>query len=160
MKIWIGTRFIDTSYFRTWCLNEEFALVYFIYMPKDSYNGEFSLPLLFSNSEEAKRFYEESCMAMADGLEEFWCLDKDTSFSWVLYFKIHAQKLKERKRRKNIKKKSHEDNNTSGNPSDGTIQGNSVPREGLLHKLLLRLSLRRGRRAGDRIPSACTDDIQ
>ena len=53
MKIWIGNKFIDSSYFRTWCLDEEFNLVYFIYQPKGGYQGEFSLPLLFSNAEEA-----------------------------------------------------------------------------------------------------------
>ena len=48
MKIWIGNKFIDSSYFRTWCLDEEFNLVYFIYQPKGIYQGEFSLPMLFS----------------------------------------------------------------------------------------------------------------
>ena len=160
MKIWIGNKFIDSSYFRTWCLDEEFNLVYFIYQPKSGYQGEFSLPLLFSNAEEARRFYDETWNAIADGTEAVWCLDEKVIFCWKLYFKIHAQKLKERKMKKTIKQKSHEDNNTPGNTPDGTIQGDSVPREGLLHKLLLRLSLRRGRRTGDRVPGTGTDDVQ
>ena len=145
MKIWIGTRYIDTSYFRTWCLNEELALVYFIHMPKDSYNGEFSLPLLFSSSEEAKRFYEDSWMAMADGIEEFWCLDKNTSFSWVLYFKLHSQQLKLKKlKNKKSKAHKHEDTDSTGNHTDRTVQGDNAPRTTWYHNLLVRLRLRRG----------------
>ena len=75
MKIWIGNKFIDSSYFRTWCLDEEFNLVYFIYQPNSGYQGEFSLPLLFSNAEEARRFYDETWNAIADGTEAVWCLD-------------------------------------------------------------------------------------
>ena len=97
MKIWIGTRYIDTDYFRTWCLNEDLHMVYFIHQPKDTHNGEFSLPLLFSSLEEAKRFYEETWMAITDNIEEYWCLDKQTSFCWTLYFKLHTQQLKLRK---------------------------------------------------------------
>lgn len=145
MKIWIGTRYIDTSYFRTWCLNEELALVYFIHMPKDGYNGEFSLPLLFSSSEEAKRFYEESWMAAADGVDEYWCLDKQTSFCWVLYFKLHTQQLRLRKTRKQKPTKhKHEDNNAAGNTANGTVPGDNAPRTTWLDKLLVRLRIRRG----------------
>ena len=100
MKIWIGTRYIDTSYFRTWCLNEDLHMVYFIHQPKEGYNGEFSLPLLFSSLEEAKRFYEESWNAIADGSEAIWCLDKQTSFCWALYFKLHMQQLKLKKNKR------------------------------------------------------------
>ena len=160
MKIWIGDKFIDSSYFRTWCLNEDFNLVYFIYQPRSGYQGEFSIPMLFSNAEQAKRFYDETWNAIADGSEAVWCVDESVKFCWKLYFKIHAQKLKERKMKKTKKKEPHEDNNTPGNTPDGTVQGDSVPREGLLHKLLLRLSLRRGRRAGDGVPGTGSDDVQ
>ena len=148
MKIWIGTRYIDTTYFRTWCLNEQLQLVYFIHQPKDDFNGEFSLPLLFSSTEEAKRFYEDSWMAMSDGIEEFWCLDKHTSFSWVLYFKLHAQQLalkktrnKKSRERNHIK---HEDHNKAGNPSHGTVPADNPPRTTWYHNLLVWLRLRRG----------------
>ena len=143
MKIWIGTRYIDTSYFRTWCLNEEFAMVYFIHMPKDLHNGEFSLPLLFSSTEEAKRFYEESWMAVTDGNEEYWCLDKQTSFCWVLYFKLHTQQLR-LKKNKTIKQQRHEDNNSTRGPVHGDIPGDNPPRTTWYHNLLVWLRLRRG----------------
>lgn len=145
MKIWIGTRYIDTSYFKTWCLNEELQMVYFIHQPQDGFNGEFSLPLLFSSTEEAKRFYEESWMAVTDGIEEYWCLDKQTSFCWVLYFKLHTQQLKLRKNKKQKpKKEKHEDNNTTGDSSHGTIPGDNAPRTAWYHNLLVWLHLRRG----------------
>ena len=80
MKIWIGNKFIDSAYFRTWCLNVEFALVYFIFQPKSGYQGEFSLPLLFSSTEEAKRVYDETWDAMADGSDAVWCLDEKATF--------------------------------------------------------------------------------
>ena len=145
MKIWIGTRYIDTTYFRTWCLNEELALVYFIHMPKDAHNGEFSLPLLFSSSEEAKRFYEDSWMAISDGAAEFWCLDKHTSFSWVLYFKLHAQQLKlSSAKNKKSKSKQNDTKITAGNDTDGAIPGDKVPRTAWYNNLLVWLRLRRG----------------
>ena len=143
MKIWIGTRYIDTTYFRTWCLNEELSLVYFIHMPKDAYNGEFSLPLLFSSPEEAKKFYEDSLMALNDGAPEFWCLDKHTSFSWVLYFKLHAQQLKLRSAKNKKPKSQNNDNkNITGNDTDGTVPGDKVPRTTWYHNLLVWLRIR------------------
>jgi hypothetical protein len=160
MKIWFGTRYIDTAYFRTWCLNEEFAMVYFIYQPKDAFNGEFSLPLLFSSQEEAKRFYDETWDAIADGSAAVWCLDKEATFCWKLYFKIHSSKIKEKKNKKSNKKTSHEDNNAPRYHQNGTIQGDNAPRKGLFHRILLRLSLRGGRRRGDGVPDSGTDDIQ
>ena len=145
MKIWIGTRYIDTSYFRTWCLNEDLQMVYFIHQPKEGFSGEFSLPLLFSSVEEAKRFYEESWNAIADGSEAIWCLDKKTSFCWTLYFKLHTQqlKLKSAKNKKNQKSKN-EDNNSAGDPSHGIVPGDNATRTGWCHNLLVRLRLRRG----------------
>jgi hypothetical protein len=143
MKIWIGTRYIDTTYFRTWCLNEELSLVYFIHMPKDAHNGEFSLPLLFSSPEEAKKFYEDSLMALNDGAPEFWCLDKHTSFSWVLYFKLHAQQLKLRSAKNKKPKSQNNDNkNITGNDTDGTVPGDKVPRTTWYHNLLVWLRIR------------------
>ena len=145
MKIWIGTRYIDTSYFRTWCLNEDLQMVYFIHQPKEGFSGEFSLPLLFSSVEEAKRFYEESWNAIADGSEAIWCLDKKTSFCWTLYFKLHTQqlKLKSAKNKKN-QKPNNEDNNSAGDPSHGIVPGDNATRTGWCHNLLVRLRLRRG----------------
>ena len=145
MKIWIGTRYIDTTYFRTWCLNEELSLVYFIHMPQDSHNGEFSLPLLFSSPEEAKRFYEDSWMAINDGAQEFWCLDKHTSFSWVLYFKLHAQQLKlKSSKKKKPKQQAHANTDTTGNDTDGTVPGDNAPRTTWYNNLLLWICPRRG----------------
>ncbi len=145
MKIWIGTRYIDTSYFRTWCLNEDLQMVYFIHQPKEGFSGEFSLPLLFSSVEEAKRFYEESWNAIADGSEAIWCLDKKTSFCWTLYFKLHSQqlRLKSAKNKKNQKPKN-EDSNSAGDPTHGTVPGDNATRTGWCHNLLVRLGLRRG----------------
>jgi hypothetical protein len=142
MKIWIGTRYIDTSYFRTWCLNEDLHMVYFIHQPKEGYNGEFSLPLLFSSLEEAKRFYEESWNAIADGSEAIWCLDKQTSFCWALYFKLHMQQLK-LKKNKRTKEANHGDNNRLRQNSDGAVSGDNVPRTTWYHNLLVLLHLRR-----------------
>ena len=142
MKIWIGTRYIDTSYFRTWCLNEDLHMVYFIHQPKEGYNGEFSLPLLFSSLEEAKRLYEESWNAIADGSEAIWCLDKQTSFCWALYFKLHMQQLK-LKKNKRTKETSHGDNNRTRQNTDGAISGDNVPRTTWYHNLLVLLHLRR-----------------
>ena len=142
MKIWIGTRYIDTSYFRTWCLNEDLHMVYFIHQPKEGYNGEFSLPLLFSSLEEAKRFYEESWNAIADGSEAIWCLDKQTSFCWALYFKLHMQQLK-LKKNKRTKEANHGDNNRSMQNTDGAVSGDNVPRTTWYRNLLVLLHLRR-----------------
>ena len=145
MKIWIGTRYIDTSYFRTWCLNEDLQMVYFIHQPKDGFSGEFSLPLLFSSLEEAKQFYEESWNAIADGSEAIWCLDKKTSFCWTLYFKLHTQQLKLKSAtNKKLKTQKNEADVISGNDTDGTVPGDNVPRTTWYHNLLIRLRLRRG----------------
>ena len=160
MKIWFGTRYIDTAYFRTWCLNEEFAMVYFIYQPKDAFNGEFSLPLLFSSPEEAKRFYDETWDAIADGSAAVWCLDKEATFCWKLYFKIHSSKIKEKKNKKSNKKTSHEDNNAPRDHQNGTIQGDNAPRETWYHKLKLLLQVRRGRGTSDGVPDSGTSDLQ
>ena len=160
MKIWIGNKFIHSAYFRTWCLNEEFALVYFIYQPKNAYEGEFSLPLLFSSPEEAKRFYDETWNGIADGADAVWCLDEKATFSWKLYFKIHALKSKERSARKINKKKPHEDNNQAGNPQDGVVQGGDAPRKGWFNSLLLRLPIRRGRRVRGGVPDSGADVVQ
>ena len=143
MKIWIGTRYIDTSYFRTWCLNEDLQMVYFIHQPKEGFSGEFSLPLLFSSVEEAKRFYEESWNAIADGSEAIWCLDKKTSFCWTLYFKLHTQQIKLRKNKK-TKKAKNEDNNPAGDPPHGAVPTDNATRTGWCHNLLVWLRLRRG----------------
>lgn len=159
MKIWFGTRYIDTAYFRTWCLNEEFAMVYFIYQPKDAFNGEFSLPLLFSCPEEAKRFYDETWDAIADGSAGVWCLDKDATFCWKLYFKIHSQMLKERKAKKLKKLQTHEDIDKTREPENGTVQGSDAPRKGWFHYLLLHLPLRGRRRRSDRVPGQGTNDV-
>ena len=143
MKIWIGTRYIDTDYFRTWCLNEDLQMVYFIHQPKDTVNGEFSLPLLFSSLEEAKRFYEETWMALTDNIEQYWCLDKKTSFCWTLYFKLHTQQIKLRKNKK-TKKAKNEDNNPAGDPPHGAVPTDNATRTGWCHNLLVWLRLRRG----------------
>lgn len=163
MKIWIGEKFIDSAYFRTWCLNEELHLVYFIYQPKSGYQGEFSLPLLFSSAEEAKRFYDESWNAIADGGDAIWCLDDKATFCWKLYFRIHAQKLKERKAKRAKSKppqEQHEDTDKTRHPENGTVQGGDAPREAWYHRLKLLLPIRRGRRAGNGVHSPDTSDIQ
>lgn len=159
MKIWIGNKFIDSAYFRTWCLNEEYGMVYFIHQPKSGYQGEFSLPLLFSSTEEAKRFYDESWNAIADGTEAIWCLDDKATFCWKLYFKIHSQKLKERKASKNKKPQKHEDIDKTRQPENGAVQGSDATRKGWLHNLLLRLPVRGGRRGSDRVSDPGTNDI-
>lgn len=158
MKIWIGEKFIDSAYFRTWCLNEELHLVYFIYQPKSGYQGEFSLPLLFSSAEEAKRFYDESWNAIADGGDAIWCLDDKATFCWKLYFRIHAQKLKERKSKKN-KSKKNEDTDKTRQPENGTVQGSDAPRKAWYHRLKLLLPLRGRRGAGDGVHSPDTSDV-
>lgn len=161
MKIWIGNKFIDSSYFRTWCLNEELQLVYFIHQPKGAFLGEFSLPLLFSSPEEAKRFYDETWDAMADGSEAIWCLDENATFCWKLYFRIHAQKLQERKERKSRQiQKPHEDIDTQRDVENGTVQGDNAPRETWYHKLKLLLQVRRGRGTSDGVPDSGTSDLQ
>lgn len=160
MKIWIGKKFIDSTYFRTWCLNEELQLVYFIHQPKGAFLGEFSLPLLFSSPEEAKQFYDETWDAMADGSEAIWCLDENATFCWKLYFRIHAQKLQERKERKSRQiQKPHEDIDTQRDVENGTVQGDNAPRETWYHKLKLLLQVRRGRGAGDGIQDSGTADL-
>ena len=133
MKIWIGTRYIDTSYFRTWCLNEDLQMVYFIHQPKEGFDGEFSLPLLFSSLEEAKRFYDESWNAIADGADAMWCLDEHTQ----------QLKLKSAKNKKHKSQKNEADVNSRNN-TDGTVPGDNVPRTTWYHNLLVRLRLRRG----------------
>ena len=161
MKIWIGNKFIDSSYFRTWCLNEELQLVYFIHQPKGEFLGEFSLPLLFSSAEEAKRFYDETWDAMTDGSDAIWCLDENATFCWKLYFRIHAQKLQERKERKSRQiQKPHEDTDTQRDTENGTVQGDSAPRETWFDKLMLLLPVRRRRGAGDGVPGTGTADLQ
>ena len=159
MKIWIGNKFIDSAYFRTWCLNEEYNMVYFIHQPKSGYQGEFSLPLIFSSAEEAKRFYDESWNAIADGTDAIWCLDEKATFCWKLYFKIHSQMLKERKAKKLKKQQTHEDIDKTREPENGTVQGSDAPRKGWFHYLLLHLPLRGRRRRSDRVPGPGTNDV-
>ena len=120
-------------------------MVYFIHQPKEGFDGEFSLPLLFSSLEEAKRFYDESWNAIADGADAMWCLDEKTSFCWVLYFKLHTQqlKLKSAKNKKHKSQKNEADVNSRNN-TDGTVPGDNVPRTTWYHNLLVRLRLRRG----------------
>ena len=160
MKIWIGNKFIDSAYFRTWCLNEEYNMVYFIHQPKSGYQGEFSLPLIFSSAEEAKRFYDESWNAIADGTDAIWCLDEKATFCWKLYFKIHSQMLKERKAKKLKKQQTHEDIDKTREPENGTVQGSDAPRKAWYHRLKLLLPLRGRRGAGDGVSGTSTSNLQ
>jgi hypothetical protein len=136
MKIWIGNRFIDTSYFRTWRLIEDLQMVYFIYQANGSYHDEFSLPLTFSSSEEARRFYDETWNAVADGSEAVWCLDGKVTFCWKLYFKIHSQKLAERRARKARRQAPPAAPPPPAENTQQTAQQpDQVKRQGWLHRL-------------------------
>lgn len=136
MKIWIGNRFIDSSYFRTWRLVEDLQLVYFIYQHNGSYDEEFSLPLIFSTSEEARRFYDETWNGITDGAEAVWCLDEKVTFCWKLYFKIHSQKLRERRHRRAPMKDQQGAVTSENDTAEASKEPEDAPRKGWLQRLL------------------------
>ena len=58
MLVRIDKYVIESSFFRSCCINTRLNLVYFIHRPK-GYEGELQLPVLFEKAYDALRFYTE-----------------------------------------------------------------------------------------------------
>ena len=83
---------IDTSLFRACCLNERLDLVYFIHKPQ-GYEGEISLPILFENGWDTKRFFDEYCTAKYND-EPVYEFEGEAWFSLELYIRLRDRNAK------------------------------------------------------------------
>ena len=83
---------IDTSLFRACCLNERLDLVYFIHKPQ-GYEGEISLPILFENRWDTKRFFDEYYTAKYND-EPVYEFEGEAWFSLELYIRLRDRNAK------------------------------------------------------------------
>lgn len=77
---------LDTSLFRGCIINERLCLVYFIHRPQ-GLEGEISLPVLFENVWDTKRFFEEYCNSIYDN-EPVYEFEGEAWFSLELYVRL------------------------------------------------------------------------
>ena len=77
---------LDTSLFRSCCINERLNLVYFIHRPK-GFEGELQLPVLFENACDTRLFFTEYCNALYDN-EPIYEFIGEAWFSLELYIRI------------------------------------------------------------------------
>lgn len=77
---------LDTSLFKGCVINERLCLVYFIYR-QQRLEGEISLPVLFENVWETRRFFEEYCNSIYDN-EPVYEFEGEAWFSQELYARL------------------------------------------------------------------------
>ncbi len=77
---------LDTSLFRSCCINERLNLVYFIHRPQGM-EGELQLPVLFENAADTRRFYTEYHCALYNNDPQYE-FKGEAWFSLELYIRL------------------------------------------------------------------------
>lgn len=83
---------LDTTLFRSCCINEHLMLVYFIHRPQGQ-QGEISLPVLFENVHDTRRFFDEYCTAQYNN-ELVYEFEGEAWFSLELYIRLRDRNNK------------------------------------------------------------------
>ena len=77
---------LDTSLFRSCCINERLNLVCFIHRPQGM-EGELQLPVLFENAADTRRFYTEYHCALYNNDPQYE-FKGEAWFSLELYIRL------------------------------------------------------------------------
>ena len=77
---------LDTSLFRSCCINERLNLVCFIHRPQGM-EGELQLPVLFENAADTRRFYTEYHCALYNNDPQYE-FKREAWFSLELYIRL------------------------------------------------------------------------
>lgn len=77
---------LDTSLFRSCCINERLNMVYFIHRPQGM-EGELQLPVLFENVADTRRFYTEYHCALYNNDPQYE-FKGEAWFSLELYIRL------------------------------------------------------------------------